>query len=52
MFLEVKDIVLKVWPNVTIGIAVGAGIHGYMPANFLAGIMAKEAWWTLPMAVL
>lgn len=48
----VKDIVLKVWPNVTIGIAVGAGIHGYMPENFLAGIMAKEAWWTLPMAVL
>lgn len=47
----VKDIVLKVWPNVTIGIAVGAGIHGYMPENFLAGIMAKEAWWTLPMAV-
>ena len=24
----VKDIVLKVWPYVAIGIAVGAGIHG------------------------
>lgn len=48
----VKDIVLKVWPYVTIGIAVGAGIHGYVPENFLAGIMGKEAWWAVPVAVL
>lgn len=48
----VKEIVLKVWPYVTIGIAVGAGIHGYVPENFLAGIMGKEAWWAVPVAVL
>jgi uncharacterized protein len=48
----VKEIVLKVWPYVTIGIAVGAGIHGYVPENFLAGIMGKEAWWAVPAAVL
>jgi uncharacterized protein len=48
----VRDIVLKVWPYVAIGIAVGAGIHGYVPENFLAGIMGKEAWWAVPVAVL
>lgn len=48
----VREIVLKVWPYVTIGIAVGAGIHGYVPENFLAGIMGKEAWWAVPVAVL
>lgn len=48
----VKEIVLKVWPYVTIGIAVGAGIHGYVPQDFLAGIMGKEAWWAVPLAVL
>jgi uncharacterized protein len=48
----VKEIVLKVWPYVTIGIAVGAGIHGYVPENFLAGIMGKGAWWAVPVAVL
>ena len=48
----VKEIVLKVWPYVAIGIAVGAGIHGYVPENFLAGIMGKEAWWAVPVAVL
>jgi uncharacterized protein len=48
----VKEIVMKVWPYVTIGIAVGAGIHGYVPENFLAGIMGKDAWWAVPVAVL
>ena len=49
---EVKAIVLKVWPYVTIGIALGAGIHGYVPENFLAGIMGKGNWWAVPVAVL
>jgi len=42
----VKDIVGKVWPYVLAGIAVGAGIHGYVPENFMASIMGKGAWWS------
>jgi uncharacterized membrane protein YraQ (UPF0718 family) len=48
----VLDIVGKVWPYVLAGIAVGAGIHGYVPQGFLATIMGKSAWWSLPLAVL
>jgi hypothetical protein len=48
----VRDIVGKVWPYVILGIAVGAGIHGYVPENFMASIMGKEAWWSVPLAVL
>ncbi len=48
----VKDIVGKVWLYVLLGIAVGAGIHGYVPENFMASIMGKEAWWSVPVAVL
>jgi hypothetical protein len=48
----VKDIVGKVWPWVVLGIAVGAGIHGYVPEGALAHIMGKEAWWSLPAAVV
>ena len=33
----VVDIVGRVWPWVLAGIAVGAGIHGYVPEHFLAG---------------
>jgi uncharacterized protein len=48
----VKDIVGKVWPYVLAGIAVGAGIHGYVPQDFMASIMGKGAWWSVPLAVL
>ena len=49
---QVKEIVSKVWLYVIIGIAVGAGIHGYVPESALAGIMGKQAWWSVPAAVL
>jgi len=48
----VKEIVLKVWPYITIGIAVGAGIHGYVPENQIASFMGKDTWWAVPLAVL
>jgi uncharacterized membrane protein YraQ (UPF0718 family) len=48
----VRDIVGRVWPYVLVGIAVGAGIHGWVPGDFLAGIMGKGAWWSVPAAVL
>lgn len=50
--IAVKDIVGKVWIYIIIGIAVGAGIHGYVPENFMAGLMGKSAWWSVPVAVL
>jgi uncharacterized membrane protein YraQ (UPF0718 family) len=49
---SVKEIVGKVWPYVVVGIAVGAGIHGYVPESALVGIMGKEAWWSVPAAVI
>ncbi len=49
---EVREIVGKVWPYVILGIAVGAGIHGWVPENFMASIMGKGAWWSVPLAVL
>lgn len=48
----VKEIVGKVWLYVIAGIAVGAGIHGYVPEGFLAGFMGKGAWWSVPLAVV
>ncbi|HWR68498.1 MAG TPA: permease [Desulfomonilia bacterium] len=46
------EIVGKVWPYVLAGIAVGAGIHGYVPEGFMASFMGKGAWWAVPAAVL
>ena len=49
---HVKEIVSKVWLYVLIGISVGALIHGYVPEDFMASIMGKDAWWSVPAAVV
>ena len=49
---SVKEIVGKVWLYVVIGIAIGAGIHGYVPEAALASILGRQVWWSVPAAVL
>jgi uncharacterized membrane protein YraQ (UPF0718 family) len=49
---SVKEILRKVWLYVVVAIAIGAAIHGYVPESALAGIMGKQAWWSVPVAVL
>ena len=51
-YTAVVDIVSKVWIYIVAGIAVGAAVHGYVPENFMASIMGKDAWWSVPLAVL
>jgi len=51
-FAAVREIVGRVWPYILGGIALGALIHGYMPADFMASFMRKDVWWSVPLAVL
>jgi uncharacterized protein len=52
-FASVHEIVGKVWPYILAGIAIGAGIHGWVPKDFMASFMGKDApWWSVPLAVL
>jgi uncharacterized membrane protein YraQ (UPF0718 family) len=48
----VREIVGKVWLYVIAGIAVGAAIHGYVPEAFMASIMGRDQWWSVPVVVL
>ena len=48
----VKEIVGKVWLYVALGIVVGAGAHGYVPAEFMASFMGKDVWYAVPLSVL
>lgn len=48
---HIKEIVAKVWPYIIGGIALGAGIHGYVPEDFMASFMGKDVWWAVPAAV-
>jgi uncharacterized protein len=47
-----RDIFARVWVWIIVGIAAGALIHGYVPADLLSGIMGRDRWWSVPMAVL
>ncbi len=51
-YSAVIEIVGKVWLYVTIGVAVGAGVHGYVPQDFMASFMGKSAWYSVPVSIL
>jgi hypothetical protein len=48
----VKEIIGRVWIYVILGIAVGAGIHGFVPEGVMASLMGKDAWWSVPVSVI
>jgi uncharacterized membrane protein YraQ (UPF0718 family) len=49
---SVKEIVGKVWIYVVIGIAVGAGAHGFVPEDFMTSFMGKSTWYSVPLSVI
>ncbi len=51
-FIAVKEIVGKVWIYITIGVGIGAGMHGFVPENFMVSIMDKANWYSVPLSVL
>jgi uncharacterized membrane protein YraQ (UPF0718 family) len=48
----VGEIVKKVWLYIVIGIGVGAFAHGYVPEDYLAAIMGRDVWYSVPLSVL
>ncbi len=48
----VKDVFSKIWLYLIIGIAVGAIVHGYVPEDYLASLMNKSNWYSVPVSVL
>lgn len=48
----VKEIVGKIWIYIIIGIAVGAGAHGFVPDEYLAGALGSQHWYSVPLAIL
>lgn len=45
-------ILKKVWFYIIIGVGVGAWIHGYVPADFLAKYAGAADWYAVPLAVI
>lgn len=51
-YIALKDIVGKVWIYIIVGVGVGSLAHGYIPEDFMVGLMGKSAWWAVPLSVL
>ncbi len=46
-----RDITGRIWIYVLAGIAVGAGVHGYVPDEFLANALGSHHWYSVPLAI-
>lgn len=46
------NIFKKVWPYILIGVGLGAWIHGYVPADFLAAYAGANKWYAVPLSTL
>ncbi|HPE57226.1 MAG TPA: permease [Bacteroidales bacterium] len=51
-FESVKEIVGKIWIYILAGIAIGAGAHGYIPDEFLAGALGAQNWYSVLVAII
>jgi uncharacterized membrane protein YraQ (UPF0718 family) len=51
-FEEVRNIVGKIWIYIIIGIAVGAGAHGYVPEDYMATILGSESWYGVLLSII
>lgn len=49
---QVKDIALRVWPYVILGVGIGAAIHNWIPQQWVEGALGQDKWWAIPLAVL
>lgn len=42
----------QVFPYVVLGVALGALIHGFVPASLVERYLSTREWWTIPVATL
>lgn len=42
----------EVFPYVVLGVAIGALIHGFVPASLVEKYLAHKTWWAVPLAVI
>ncbi|HPQ79299.1 MAG TPA: permease [Candidatus Dojkabacteria bacterium] len=42
----------SIFPYVLLGVAIGAIIHGYIPASLIEKYLSTKAWWVVPVATL
>lgn len=49
---ETLELLKSVYPYLLIGAAIGAIIHGLVPAEFIGTYFGSDAWWLIPIAAI
>lgn len=49
---EALEIIKKIYIYILVGIALGALIHGYVPAGYFENYLSDQTWWSVPLAVV
>lgn len=49
---QVLEIIARVWPYVLVGVAIGAAIHNWVPAEAITALLGQDKWWAVPVATL
>jgi len=48
---ETRNIFRRVWKWVILGVALGAGLHGFVPHEWFVENLGPDRWWSVPLAV-
>jgi len=49
---QVIFIIKKVWLYILIGVAIGAAIHNWIPADIISAVLGVQNWYSVPLATL
>lgn len=49
---QVKDIIVKVWLYILIGVGIGAAIHNWIPESVISAVLGNDKWYSVPLATL
>lgn len=49
---QVLNIVKKVWIYILVGVAIGAGIHNWIPESIITAILGQDKWYSVLVATI
>lgn len=49
---EAREIIVRVWKWVFIGVGLGAALHGFVPDGWITEHLGDKQWWSVPAAVI
>jgi len=47
---QVTDIVKRIWVYIVIGVAIGAAIHNWIPAELISTLLGQDKWYSVLLA--